>query len=256
MFKSRKTVMGVVGILIFGVVVALGLAALSSHLSLAADSPEETPTPSSTSGGVDRKALASQYSDVFLQALATRLNVSLDTLKQALAGAGSDTLDQAVADGLLTQTEADQIKTAVSDWVSSGVLDLPFGKMGIGMGMGEGRHGMQGFFGRGDDMPALMDEFAKALGIDTETLMTELRNGKSINAIAQEKSVDVAQLKQTVLTAMKTSLDEAVQNSQITQDQADKIYHSLSDKIDSLMSQTWTEKGPHTRDWDNGGFDS
>jgi hypothetical protein len=189
--------------------------------------------------------LASQYSDVFLQALATRLNVSLDTLKQALAGAGSDTLDQAVADGILTQAEADQIKTTISDWVTSGVLNLPFGKMGMGMGMGmrQGRHGMQGFFGRGDDMPALMDEFAKGLGIDKETLMTELESGKSINEIAQEKSVDLAQLKQTVLTAMKTSLDEAVQNSKLTQAQADKIYQNLSDKIDALMSQTWTEEG-------------
>jgi AraC-like DNA-binding protein len=250
MFKSRKTLFGILVIVVFGVVVALGLAAFSSRLSLAASSPEATQTPSNTP--TDGNNGATQYLDTFLQALATRLNVSVDTLKQALAGAGSDTLDQAVKDGRLTQAEADQLKTRITDWINSGMNGIPFGPMGPMMGLGH--HGRGGFFGWGYNTSTLLDEVAKALGMDQQSLVTELQNGKSIADVAQEHNVDIQQLKQTVLNAMKASLDDAVKNSKLTQIQADQIYQSLSNKIDDLINQKWTGDKTDRHDWPNWGW--
>jgi hypothetical protein len=49
------------------------------------------------------------YSDLFIRKFAERLGVDQDKLKAAYTGALSDTLNQAVQDGKLTQAEADVI---------------------------------------------------------------------------------------------------------------------------------------------------
>jgi hypothetical protein len=257
MFKSRKITFEILGILVLGVMVAIGLAAYSSRQSQAAlqsqETPTVTPTPANPPAGTGNEA--SQYADTFLQALANRLGVSVDTLKQGIAGAASDTLDQAVKDGKLTQEKADQLKNSITEWFNSGMMGLPFEQMGPGM------HGKGGFMGRGgqgeffgwgrDAQPMLMNEFAKALGMDQQSLMTELQSGKSIADVAQEHNVDVQQLKQTVLAAMKTSLDDAVKNNNLTQAQADQIYQNLSNKIDSILNQKWPGDRTDKHDWNN-----
>ena len=84
-----------------------------------------------------------------------------------------------------------------------------------------------------------LSSFAKALNMTEADLMTELQSGKTIAAIAQEKSVDLTQVKTSVLADMKTNLDQVVQAGKLTQSQADQIYSKLSTNLDNLVNQTW-----------------
>jgi len=77
--------------------------------------------------------------------------------------------------------------------------------------------------------------------------MTELQSGKTIAAVAQEKNVDLAQVKTSVLADLKTNLDQVVQTGKLTQSQADQIYSQLTTNFDNLVSQAWPM---HHRGWE------
>ena len=83
--------------------------------------------------------------------VAKEKNVSPDDLKAAIVAAVDAKIDQAVKDGNLTQTQADQIKAQVGKMT----LDQFFG-MGMGRGFGPGTNGFKGIrpFGpRGNQTP-------------------------------------------------------------------------------------------------------
>ncbi len=231
MINSRKTVFGIAGIIVLGVVAALGFAALTSRQSLAqAPTPTQT-TPNQQAGGNS----LGQYESFFWQAFANRLGVTLDKLKQSLVAAIGDTLSQAVKDGKITQSQANQIQSNVQTWANNGMQGFPFGKFGR-----RGGAGFEfGFMGKGQ----LLGDFAKALNIDQQTLMTDLQNGQTIADIATAQKVDINQVKQSVLAAEKSRLDTAVTNNQLTQSQADQFYQKLSTSIDTLVNQKWTGTG-------------
>src|SRR5689334_23157124 len=55
------------------------------------------------------------YCQQYIQDLANRLNISVDTLTQARTGAKEDVLAQLVKDGKITQAQADTIKQRLTD---------------------------------------------------------------------------------------------------------------------------------------------
>ena len=61
----------------------------------------------------------------------------------------------------------------------------------------------------GDSAP-MFTEFAQALGIDEQTLISELQSGKTLAQLAQEKGVDLATVTTAAQTTMKQHLDELV----------------------------------------------
>ena len=69
--------------------------------------------------------------------------------------------------------------------------------------------------------------------------MTELQSGKTIAAVAQEKNVDLTQVKTSVLADLKTNLDQVVQAGKLTQAQADQVYSQLNTNFDTLVNQPW-----------------
>ena len=236
MFRSQKTWIGIVGVLVLGVAAAVGLAAFSSHLSLAAPAAQTAQaTPSPTPKG---QSTATQYNNFFFNALAQKLGVTLDALKQAILSAATDTINQMLKDGRLTQNQADSLKNNLNNWFGNGNTSqkgFPFF-----FGFGRGPRGFGGF-GRGmfSGRNTLLSDAAKAFGMDQQSLLTELRSGKSIADVAQEHKVDLGQLKQTVLSDVKANLDNAVKNSQLTQNQADQLYQNFSNNIDSQLNQKW-----------------
>lgn len=226
MFRSRKTLVGVIAVAAVGVVAAVGFAAWSVGATLAAPLLQATSTPNSPgqAGGT-----IGQYGTYFLDHFASHLGLSIDQVKSAYTSAYNDTIDQMVKDGRLTQTQADQLKQKVAQGVTNGKLP------GFGPGFRGG--GFGGGFGRKGMMNLGPAEFAKALGITQQDLMTELQAGKSIADIAKEKNVDINQVKQTVLGDFKTQIDNAVKNNQLTQAQADQMVQNYSQKLDQIVIQ-------------------
>ena len=224
--------LSVIGVLALG----LTLAAIPAIRAFA-----QAPTPSAAPGAPVNNTW-SVYEQSFMNAFATRLGITVDKVKEAFSGAFGDTLDQVVKDGRITQAEADQMKSDFTNRLDQGNLPgflLPFGfKRGPGFGpMGFGPKGLgEGFMDKRGGFN--LASFAKALNMTEADLHTELQSGKSIATIATEKSVDLAQVKTSVLADFKTQLDQAVAAGKLVQTMADQIYNQFSTNFDTIVNQT------------------
>lgn len=190
------------------VLVVLGLAGALAVTAVAGTAIAQTPTPNTQTG--------TNYQEYFLDRLASALGTTRDKLTSAFTQARNETADQAVKDGKLTQEKADRMKA------QQGIG--PFGFHGFGSDMDRGDMGrggkMDGFMGGGQSREAI----AGALGITTQELDTQLRSGKTLAELAAGKEQAV---KDAMVAAEKTRLDQAVAGGKITQAQADQRLEQL-----------------------------
>ena len=204
--KVRFVVMGALLI----VLLALGV---GGSLVLA-QSPTTTPTAPFATGAPSTSAKT--LTDLFWQAFAQRLGITVDKAKQAETDARKDALTQAVKQGLLTQSQADAAL-----------------QRGDQFGMfGGGRFGNPQNDVYTSIRTAGQDAAAKALGVSASDLATALQS-KTLLTLAQEKNVDVTKLRTAIADAEKAAVDQAVKDSKLTQAQADMLKAGLTpDNID------------------------
>jgi len=133
-----------------------------------------------------------------------------------------EALQPLIADGTITQAQADAVTTALQEARPDG---RPGGR-GTGRGMGHGRIGHS------------LEAAATALGITSDELRTALRDGQTIAEVAAEKGVDI----QTVIDAMaaevKTHLDEEVAAGERTQEEADAKLADAIERITERLDDT------------------
>ncbi len=235
MNSSKKVMLAIAGLAAIAVIGGGLLMALSPAAVTFAQAPAPTTQPSP---GAPAQNGLTNYQSFFLNALASRLGVAVEQLKQALIGAFNDTINQLVKDGILTQARADQIKSAFNNRINQGAAPGVIAPFGLGRFGNFGRFG----FGRGFLMGRLglgLPSFAKALNMNVADLISELQSGKTIADVAKEKNVDLAQVKTSVLNDLKALLDQAVQNGNLTQTRADAIYNQASSNFDMLVNRTW-----------------
>ena len=165
---------------------------------------------------------------------AKRLDVTPEKLRDALSAAQDAQLDQAVKDGDLTQKQADAIKEARKD--SGRVLAGPglFGGPGphgvLKLRGGPGPLGKHGFGVRFE----LFEDLAKALGTSEQKLKEQLRDGKSVADVAKANGKTLADVRSAVRAAMKTRLDKAVEDGDLTRKQADRMLDRISEKVTAI----------------------
>jgi hypothetical protein len=177
--------------------------------------------------GVDEATLQTELnSGKSIADVAKEKNVDVAKVKAAVLADAKTTLDQQVTAGKLTQTQEDallkNLDTKVDAVIQNTCQDDDFG--------GRGGFGMH-MFGFG------ADSFAKALGMTSADLQTELQSGKSIADIATEKNVDLAKVKASVIADMKTQLDVIVKNGRMTQAQEDTMIQRMTTMLDTLVNQ-------------------
>jgi polyhydroxyalkanoate synthesis regulator phasin len=158
--------------------------------------------------------------DTFLSKVAAKLGIGEDKLKTAVDEAYSETIDEQVAAGKLTQDQADMLKERGFD------LAPMFGMRGGRLG---GAH--------------LMESAATVLGISVDDLMTQLKDGKSLADIAGTQGIGVDKLKTDLLAQVKTELDTLVSDGKITQSQADDMYSRTESNIDTIINATGPVRG-------------
>ena len=133
-----------------------------------------------------------------------------------------EALQPLVADGTITQAQADAVTSALQEARPEG---RPGGR-GIGRGMGHGRIGHS------------LEAAATAIGIAPDELRTALRDGQTIAEVAAENDVDI----QTVIDAMaaevKTHLDEEVAAGERTQEEADAKLADAIERITERLNDT------------------
>lgn len=121
--------------------------------------------------------------------LAQALNISVDQLNTARQKAESTLLDQAVANGTLTQAQADLIKA---------------------------RQALQSYI----DPNKLL---AQALGITTEKLQSYRNQGTSLSQILSQVGKTAIEVRDAEQAAYKNAIQQAVTDKVITQAQADQV---------------------------------
>jgi hypothetical protein len=172
----------------------------------------------------------------FWTAFAARLGISVDELTAAFKGAAKDIVAQELQQGQITQGQADQKNGRIDNWTpdQGGPFMFPFDR-----GMGRGGHEF-GMFGA-----TALDAAAKALGMTTADLTTELQSGKSLADIATEKKVDVATVKQAIVDAAKAAVDQAVTDGKLTQAQGDEMKAKIDEMAANLdLTQPFRFEGP------------
>jgi polyhydroxyalkanoate synthesis regulator phasin len=118
-------------------------------------------------------------------------------------------LQPLVDDGTITAAQADAVTAQL-------VANRPEG--GHGRFGGFGGHG--GFGGLGGHRGFDGEVIAGLLGIDVDTLRTDLQDGKTIAEIATEQGVDVQTVIDALVTEAQTHLDQAVTDGRLTEDEA------------------------------------
>lgn len=154
--------------------------------------------------------------ETFLADVAERLGIEEAELEAAVQAEALERLDQAVADGRITEEQADRIRERIE------AGELPFGP---GHGPG-GRHGVP-----------VIEGTADYLGVTPAELLEELKGGKSLAEVAEANGKTVDGLVQALLDDAKTHLDQAVEDGRLTREQADEALERLENRLPDLVER-------------------
>jgi hypothetical protein len=176
---------------------------------------------------------------VFGMALGALLTTVLNPIgaASALVGASSSghesilqqALDTLVGKGTITKQQADAVQNQVHSLEQQHAKDF-------------GAHHMRPFFGG----PALaphgaFEQLFSALKTDPKALFDELRAGKTIAQVAKEKGVDVARLRQQLITTANDGIDRAVKSGWMSSDVAAKAKAKVASEVDELLNRSWDQ---------------
>jgi polyhydroxyalkanoate synthesis regulator phasin len=139
----------------------------------------------------------------------------VDRIKSALSGL--------VDDGSLTQEQADEVATTLSD-----------------AGLGHGGH-------HGGDRIGL-ETAADALGLTEAELRTALESdGTSLADVAQAQGVDVGTLVDALVQAQQDRIAQAVEDGRLTQAEADERLADLEARVTERVNSDDLIRGHHGR---------
>jgi hypothetical protein len=148
--------------------------------------------------------------DVFFDKLAAKLGIPKDRLESSFREAAKDAIDQASQTGYLTASQAMRLKEKVE-------------------------RGRQDFFQqswswsirRRRRMDAIFTSVANKFGMSVSELENQLESDKSLADMARERGMSDADLRQTVLNAVKPQLDQAVKEGKIAPKFADFVIQRI-----------------------------
>ena len=134
-----------------------------------------------------------------------------------------EALQNLIDDGTISAAQADAV---AADLASS--LPHP------GPGGPDWHHRHPGFDG---------EVLAGLLGIDVETLRSELRDGKTVAEIAAEQGVDVQTVIDSLVAEAKAHLDLSVESGRLTQEEADAELAEVTERITDFVNNGRPERG-------------
>ena len=218
---ARVYLTAVAGLSLAGLAFVVTVAATGTPLLAASPSP----SPSAGTG--------TNYCSRFTGHVASNLGKSQSQVQKAISDAIGQTIDDAVKNGDLTQSQANAMKSRLSgnsnQACAGGIKGLP----GIGRG---------GFDGPGDlgrhGPVDLLNEIARALGISTSELQQDLKSGQTVQQIASAKGMDEAAFRSKLSSVTRTDLDQQVKAGNLTQNQENSILQAIQNGPLPLWSGT------------------
>jgi uncharacterized protein YidB (DUF937 family) len=192
----------------------------------------------------------------FLDRVAENLGVDRDTLDTAIEDARTAELDEAVANGDLTQDEADRLKERLDDLPADAPFigpgfghKFPGGEFGFGSAFREdGGFGFAFKFGvNGHGGGVDSESLAAFLAIDATQLGEELRaDGATLATVAEAHGKSRDDLKAFISGEFQAKLDAAVAAGELTQEQADEMLASFNEHADEIIDNEFAG-GPFGR---------
>jgi hypothetical protein len=152
----------------------------------------------------------SNWHELYQEALAEKLGVSVEELQAAQDGARDQVIDDALADGRITEAQADRLRNA------------EFGDIRRGFAQGV-RHAIGNAF----------EKAAEILGLTTDEVRQGLADGKSLNDLAAEQGV--SNLEAQLVAGLTADIQAKVADGSITQDQADRMMENLAERVGNLV---------------------
>jgi hypothetical protein len=182
------------------------------------------PADSTTSALVASGVISDEYVETYLDTLAAELGVDRAALGPAALAAANAAIDAAVAAGDLDAEDAEEARARIAE------LEDPARLLVRGFGHGH-RHGPGGV-GFGLRLGEAVDAAAEALGMEDDDLVEAMRDGSSLQELAEQQGVDYATVSSAVLAAVQAEVDDAVADEDITQERADEIIANLSEWLE------------------------
>jgi len=145
-----------------------------------------------------------------IRTLIEESGLDMAEVQTALQTARAEMLQQAVADGSITQEQADQMLDRQSE------------------PKGSGRVGKGGFGLKDKDDTAWQTTLAEVLGISVEQLEGHLAGGETIRTLVETLGFDMAEVQAALQAARAEMLQQAVADGSITQEKADRMLNHLS----------------------------
>lgn len=190
----------------------------------------------------DERTNKEELRDAYLARLAQELGISQQDLEGALTRTALAMLDQAVADGRISEDEAAKIRQRIE----SGDL-VPIGP---GFGIRHGGH----MFAKGFHLGVELSDLASFLGVDEQVVTDGLRNGQSLAQIAEASGKSRDELRAHLLSQLDERLSKAVADGDITQAQADERRTEAESHIDDLIDREGFPGPVFHHDGPRGGF--
>jgi hypothetical protein len=163
-------------------------------------------------------ATSMNLDQAFIDKLAQNLGISSADLQTKIKESGDATVDDAVANGQLTQDQGDQLKQRFDNGAGAGVFD--FGRA---------------FFGRGCGVGMDIDTLASTLGMTTDQLQAQLQAGTSLTDIITKQGKTVDEVVTALVAAQKTTLDQEAAAGRLTQAQEDQILSDLPARLTEMI---------------------
>ena len=192
-----------------------------------------------------------------LDAAAKAIGITTDVLRAELKN-GKTIAEVAKAKGVAVQKVIDAMVAAVKAQIDdnltqiitdqvNGTLRRPDGARGPG-----GPH--RGFEFRGGFG---LDVAAKAIGVSTDSLLSDLKAGKTIAEVAKAKGVSVQKVIDAMVAAMSTQIDSQAKAGRLTAEQATRLKANLEQMITDQVNGTFMRpdfRGKRGRGWGPGPF--
>lgn len=169
----------------------------------------------------------------FREAIASILGISVDEYDAAVEQAQGEVIDEAAAEGWLTEEQAEIMRWRLEQAPGAGMHGP-----GKGGGLPMGGRGI-GHLGQN-----LLSVAAEQLDMSLTELLDALQDGSTIADLAAEAGVEAQAIVDAVLEGVRENVAEAVSEGRMTQTQADYCLEQLEAGITDQLDDTW-ENGLH-----------
>ncbi len=177
--------------------------------------------------------------------VAAAQKIDVSTIIDVVVAKRTEQLTQAVTDGTLTQEQADAQIVLLKANLNAELTKSLTAPVGTPTAPDQTQPPQ-----RGTDV---LTTIATALGIDADTLKSDLQSGKTIEAVASEKGVDLSTVTDAVVAARTAELAQEVTDGRLTQEQADAQILVLKADLNASYSKTFDAQSPINISSDFGG---